>query len=94
MMAFLRNMVQHNLLVKLCALAVAVALWLYVMNDQNPSIDGGYTIPVTIEGAPEGYQVQTAGDMVHIRVRGPRFLFVSTEKRCTLSMYLFLLALN
>ena len=80
MMAFLRNMVQHNLLVKLSALAVAVALWLYVMNDQNPSIDGGYTIPVTIEGVPEGYRVQTAGDMVHIRVRGPRFLFVSTDR--------------
>lgn len=80
MMLFLRNMVQHNLLVKLCALAVAIALWLYVMNDQNPSIDGEYSIPVIIEGVPEGYRVQTVGDMVHIRVRGPRSLFVSADR--------------
>ena len=38
-MSRLGSLVQHNLLAKLAALIVAVVLWLYVMNDQNPSME-------------------------------------------------------
>ena len=79
MMTRLRGVVQHNLLVKIAALIVAVVLWLYVMNDQNPAIDGGFSVPVTIENAPEGYQLSSDTDKVTIRVRGPRSLFVSAD---------------
>jgi len=72
-------MVQHNLPIKIAALIVAVVLWLYVMNDQNPAIDGSYQVPVTIENAPEGYQLGSDTDKVTIRVRGPRSLFVSAD---------------
>ena len=75
MMTSLRGMVQHNLPIKIAALIVAVVLWLYVMNDQNPAIDGSYQVPVTIENAPEGYQLGSDTDKVTIRVRGPRSLF-------------------
>lgn len=78
-MTRLRGVVQHNLLVKIAALIVAVVLWLYVMNDQNPAIDGGFPVPVTIENAPEGYQLSSDTDKVTIRVRGPRSLFVSAD---------------
>jgi len=79
MMTRLRGVVQHNLPVKIAALIVAVVLWLYVMNDQNPAIDGGFPVPVTIENAPEGYQLSSDTDKVTIRVRGPRSLFVSAD---------------
>ena len=79
MMTSLRGMVQHNLLIKIAALILAVVLWLYVMNDQNPAIDGSYQVPVTIENAPEGYQLGSDTDKVTIRVRGPRSLFVSAD---------------
>ena len=79
MMIILRGMVQHNLPIKTAALIVAVVLWLYVMNDQNPAIDGSYQVPVTIENAPEGYQLGSDTDKVTIRVRGPRSLFVSAD---------------
>ena len=79
MMTKLRGVVQHNLPVKIAALIVAVVLWLYVMNDQNPAIDGGFPVPVTIENAPEGYQLSSDTDKVTIRVRGPRSLFVSAD---------------
>ena len=79
MMTSLRGMVQHNLPIKIAALIVAVVLWLYVMNDQNPAIDGSYQVPVTIENAPEGYQLGSDTDKVTIRVRGPRSLFVSAD---------------
>ena len=54
MMTRLRGIVQHNLPAKIAALIVAVVLWLYVMNDQNPAMEGTYTVPVTIENAPDG----------------------------------------
>lgn len=79
MMTRLRGALQHNLPIKIAALIVAVVLWLYVMNDQNPAIDGGYQVPVTIENAPEGYQLSSDTDKVTIRVRGPRSLFVSAD---------------
>lgn len=80
MMTGLRNMLQHNLLVKILALAVAVVLWLYVMNDQNPSIESSYSVPVSMDGAPDGYQMHAADDTVTIRVRGPRSLFVAADR--------------
>ena len=79
MMTRLRSIVQHNLPVKIAAVIVAIVLWLYVMNDQNPAIDGSYQVPVTIENAPEGYQLGSDTDKVTIRVRGPRSLFVSAD---------------
>ena len=80
MMTKLRNAVQHNLPAKILALLVAVVLWLYVMNDQNPAIEGNYTVPVTIENAPDGYQINAAADTVTIRVRGARSLFVAADR--------------
>jgi len=80
MMTKLRNAVQHNLPAKILALLVAVVLWLYVMNDQNPAIEGNYTVPVTIENAPDGYQINAAADTVMIRVRGARSLFVAADR--------------
>lgn len=80
MMTGLRNMLQHNLPVKILALAVAVVLWLYVMNDQNPAIEGSYSVAVSMDDAPEGYQMHAADEKVTIRVRGPRSLFVAADR--------------
>ena len=79
MMTRLRGIVQHNLPAKIAALIVAVVLWLYVMNDQNPAMEGTYTVPVTIENAPDGYLMNAADDTVTIRVRGSRSLFVAAD---------------
>lgn len=78
-MSRLGSLVQHNLLAKLAALIVAVVLWLYVMNDQNPSMEASYTVPVTMESVPDGYLMHAGTDTVTIRVRGPRSYFVSAD---------------
>ena len=80
MMTRLRSIVQHNLLAKIAAIIVAIVLWLYVMNDQNPAIDGSYTVPVTIENAPDGYLMNASADTVTIRVRAPRSFFVAADR--------------
>ena len=78
-MSRLRSLVQHNLLAKIAALIVAVILWLYVMNDQNPSMEASYTVPVVMEHVPDGYQMHAADDTVTLRVRGARSSFVTAD---------------
>jgi YbbR domain-containing protein len=72
-------LVQYNLPAKIIAIVVAVILWLFVMNDQNPSISGSFTVPVTVMNAPDGYKISYAEDKVKIKVRGPRSLFVNAD---------------
>lgn len=74
-----RSLVQRNLPAKLLAVFAAVILWGYVMNDQNPAIEGSFEVPLTVINAPEGYQVTQDEETVKIRVRGPRSLFVSAQ---------------
>lgn len=77
MMSRLRNIVQHNLPAKALALVIAVILWGYVMNDQNPSIESTYTVQLDVVNAPDGYKITKDATSVKLRVRGPRSLFVS-----------------
>ena len=77
MMMRIRRLFQRNLPAKIFALLVAIVLWFFVMNDQNPSIDGSFTVPLNVVNAPEGYKISRSDDTIKIKVRGPRSLFVS-----------------
>lgn len=79
MMTRLRQSVQRNLLAKAIALAVATVLWLYVMNEQNPTIEGDFSIPVEIVNVPDGYVMSQSVKSVKINVRGARSYFVSAS---------------
>lgn len=79
MMTRLRALFQRNLPAKLIALAVAVVLWLFVMNEQNPQIEGTFTVAVELRNAPEGYKVTQEEKSAKIKVRGARSFFVSAE---------------
>ena len=80
MISRMRNIVQHNLPAKILALVIAVILWGYVMNDQNPSIESTYTVQLDVVNAPEGYKITKDAASVKLRVRGPRLLFVSASE--------------
>ncbi len=80
MISRMRNIVQHNLPAKILALVIAVILWGYVMNDQNPSIESTYTVQLDVVNAPEGYKITKDAASVKLRVRGPRSLFVSASE--------------
>ena len=79
MMHRLSSMFRRNLPAKIIALLVATVLWVVVMNDQNPAIEGSFTVQLATVGAPSGYKITKSEDAVKIRVRGPRSLFVSAE---------------
>jgi len=74
------SLLQRNLLAKVIALLVATVLWFFIMNDQNPSIEGSFTVPLNIVNAPEGYKITHNVDEIKIKVRGPRSLFVAVTE--------------
>ena len=74
------NLFKRNLPTKIVALFAAVILWFFVMNDQNPSIDGSFTVPLTVLHAPTGCRITQSEETVKIRLRGPRSAFVNAAK--------------
>lgn len=74
------NLFHRNVPAKLICLFVAVVLWVVVMNMQNPTIEGSFTVPLNVVNAPAGYQVSQTDSTVKIKVRGPRSLFVSSTE--------------
>ncbi|SFT43530.1 YbbR domain-containing protein [Selenomonas sp. GACV-9] len=78
MISTFRHMIQHNLAAKIIALVVAVVLWGYVMNDQNPAIEGSYTVQIQLKNVPDGYKISQSSMTVKIKVRGARSLFVNS----------------
>ncbi len=81
MIARFRNLVQHNLAAKIVAVLVAVILWGYVMNDQNPSIEGSFYAQVKLINVPDGYKVTQSTETIKITVKGPRSLFAANEDK-------------
>ena len=79
MMNRINSIFRRNLPAKILAFFVAIILWVVVMNDQNPAIEGSFTVPVAVVNAPEGYRITKSEDTVKIKVRGPRSLFVTAS---------------
>ncbi len=77
MISRFRSLIQRNIAAKIVAMLVAVILWGYVMNEQNPSTEGSFTAHVQLVNVPEGYKVTTGADKIKITVRGARSLFVA-----------------
>ena len=46
------DLFRRNLLKKLIALVAAFCMWVFVMTDQDPPIEGSYTVPLTISNSP------------------------------------------
>ena len=80
MMINLRNLVRRNLPVKILALIAAIIMWGYVMNEENPSVNATYTVPVEMVNAPEGYNVSMDVNEVRMKVRAPRALMATAHE--------------
>ena len=80
MIGRLQNLVRRNLAAKILCFLVALVLWGYVMNEQNPSIEGTFTVPLTITNAPEGYRVSQEIGAVKLKVRASRSMFVNATE--------------
>lgn len=76
----LQNLFRKNLPVKILSLIASIIMWGYVMNEENPSVNGRYTVPVEIVNAPEGYDVNMGVREVTLKVRAPRSLMAAAHE--------------
>lgn len=67
---------RRNVLKKLIALTAAFIMWVFVMDSQDPAINGSYTVPLTLSNVP--YEFLAVCDLknVLLEVRAPRSKFV------------------
>lgn len=70
---------RRNLLKKLIALVAAFCMWVFVMTDQDPPIEGTYTVPLTISNAPYELMPIFADKTIIIETRAPRSNFVKYD---------------
>lgn len=61
-----------NLTPKILAIILAITLWLYVMNEQNPPIESWVTIPLEVRNVATSYVIDDVPETVRVKVRGPR----------------------
>ena len=73
------DMFSRNLLKKLIALIAAFVMWVFVMADQDPAIEGSYTVPLSISNAP--YELIAICDekVIKVETRAPRSYFVKYD---------------
>lgn len=73
----LSSLIRHNLPAKILSVLAAAVLWVFVMNDQNPSINSTFTVPVRMVNVPDNYMVTASEKEVRLKVRAPRSLLAS-----------------
>ena len=81
MIARINNLFRRNLVEKFSAVVIATLLWFVVMDDQNPIIEGSYTVPLTFVDVPEGCKVLHNNQPIKMVLRGPRSYFVNYETK-------------
>lgn len=72
---------RRNLLKKLIALIAAFCMWVFVMTDQDPAINGHYSIPLTISNVPYDFAAVCDTKTVSIEIRAPRSYFVKYNEQ-------------
>lgn len=73
------NLFRHNLLKKLIALIAAFGMWIFVMADQDPPIEGSYTVPLTLSNTRYELMPICSEKTVVIETRSPRSNFVKYD---------------
>lgn len=63
-----------NIVPKILAIIMAIVLWMYVMNEQNPPYEATFTLPIEVRNAATSYVVSDVPETVKVKVRGPRNL--------------------
>ncbi len=61
-----------NITMKILAFIMAIVLWLYVTNEQNPPVEASVSVPLEVRGVADTLVAVDAPDAVRVKVRGPR----------------------
>lgn len=63
-----------NIVPKILAIIMAIILWMYVMNEQNPPYEATFTLPLEVRNAATSYVISDIPEVVKVKIRGPRNL--------------------
>ena len=63
---------RKNLAAKILCVFMAIILWMYVMNEQNPPLEASFTIPLEVKNLASNYTLIDAPETVRVKVRGVR----------------------
>ena len=78
-MMTLINIFRRNLLKKIIALIVAFVMWVFVMDNEDPAIEGHYSVPLTISNAPHEFAIICDEKTVKVETSAPRSNFVKYD---------------
>lgn len=84
---------KKNLTAKIIALIMAVILWVYVMNEQNPLVETSMEIPLEVHNLSSSVKAVDIPEAVRVKVRGPRALIVGLGQK-DIKAYIDLKGLN
>jgi len=71
---------KKNLTAKIIALIMAVVLWVYVMNEQNPPVETSLEIPLEVRNLSSSVVAVDIPDTIRVKVRGPRTLIIGLNQ--------------
>lgn len=73
------NLFRRNFLKKLIALIAALFMWIFVMAEQDPSIEGSYTVPLAMSNAPYELVAICDDKTIQVEALAPRSNFVKYD---------------
>lgn len=66
--------------IRILSVLIAILLWVYVTNEQNPVTDQTFSVPLVARGAPQGYVIDGVPGTVSVRVRGTRVVIGTLQR--------------
>lgn len=76
MLEQLKNVFRRNKIQKCVALISSAALWFYVMDTQNPIINGSYEVPLSSSNVQPKFKAIFPEQTVQVRLSAPRSYFI------------------
>ncbi len=76
MLEQIKQAFQRNKIQKIVALLSAIALWFFVMDTQNPTINGSYDVPLTMANIPQNFKAVFREQTVNVKLSAPRSYFI------------------
>jgi len=66
--------------IRILSVFIALLLWVYVTNEQNPVTDQTFSVPLVAQDTPRGYVVDGLPGTVSVRVRGTRIVIGTLQR--------------
>jgi len=89
MLETIKRTIKHNFFAKAMSLFAAIVLWLFVMENQNPTIERGFTLPIEVANAANDYDYTLSQKNVRVTVAAKRMYFAtlpSEKTRATIDL--------